>query len=198
METAARLSMAVGAGLLLMGCDGASSGDGDNAPRATYAELAAEADAFEREVVPLDNTEGATLPTAGSSTYEGVVTFGEVFRSMPAMAGEITLEVDFEDSSLSGTAENFVTEDEEEVSGSLDIEDGRVYRESNLIDGNNALGAFVSGRLEVGDGAAYDFNGGLQGELLGDDHTHASGTLEGGLLTPEGPNSFFGQFTAER
>ncbi len=208
MGLASRGALAAALGLALAGCGGGSDGGDDDGPRPTFAELEAEGTALQEEIDALEITDPSELPTEGSASYEGVIGIESAFAQddegpdsgLPSMGGELSLEVDFEDSSLSGTAENFVTEAGEEMEGSLDIEDGQVYRDAEVgtEDEEPSFGAVVTGRLEDEDGGAYEFGGGLAGEFRGSSHSHVQGEVGGTVLTPDGVEAFEGGFVAER
>ena len=182
--------------LALAGCDDVADGGGSNEPRPTYAALVADQDALYDETVGLSYTDPSTLPITGSANYEGVMTMGSG-GAMPEMAGELTLDMNFADSSLSGGASNFVTEDGEEMTGSLDVASGRILTEIDVSE-DYTYGALLTSQLEDEAGGDYDFAGGLAGDFLGEDHSHAEGIVEGTVMTPDGVDYFEGEFITER
>lgn len=201
MRTASHVALAAALGLLLAGCGG--SGGDEEEERPTFAELEAESEALAAEIEDLEVTDPAALPVEGSATYEGVISVesaeADGFGFVPPMGGELTLDVDFDDSTVSGSAENFVTTDGEEMSGSLDIGNGQVFRDANIEEGQESTFATtLSGQLEDADGGEYSFGGGLAGNFLGTSHSHVGGGLEGVVVTPDGVDVFEGGFVAER
>ncbi len=200
---------ALAAAGVMAGCSDSGSGDGSgggpgvsepplvSGPPPTYAELSTEAEKLGEQVEDLYLTEPSNLPTSGSARYDGVIAIATdgVGGAPEDFAGELSLNVDFEDSNLSGQASNFVTVDEERLDGSLAITNGDLDRNTNpefeptyLFD--------MNGTLSDSDGDEFQVDAGGAGAFLGDDGEATFGFVVGGMSSEDGTADLEGIYLA--
>lgn len=185
--------LALAAAGLLSGC----SDGGDS--RASYDELGDEFDALLDRSDPLPITDPSTLPVSGSATYEGVVGLSTPGNDgIPAdMLGEMTLVADFSSDDLSGSAGDFVTDQNEELDGRLDISNGGFDRDAD-VDVFYTFGFDLDGTLTTEDGDDLDVDAEAVGDFLGEDNEQAIGLVDGIIVSPEGAAVTEGGFIVER
>ena len=194
---------AIAAVMALGGCLGGGSGD-DSAPvggttTATTATTVAEAlDTYEELQAKIDSgalTAVSELPT-GSATMTGYLGVGDLGDDGDLTAlGDMTLDVDFDGGSVTGSAENFALynedsyEKEEDVSGSLAI--------AGSISGVT-LDANATGTLTDASGSTVDAALGMTGDFYDVDGTlTVLGDVDGTLTDDEGTFAVEGGFYAQ-
>lgn len=192
-----RISTSICSLLLLAACGGGSTG-GSNAPAFTSTQGAVdELEFFLDEVEQLGPTPAEVIPTSGSARYEGVFSLAQTVSLFPGdpnpslrnpMIGELGLNVDFADNTVSGNADNFFG-GEGAVAGALTISDGEVLRTDVgvLFDGD------VSGQLGFGS-VQRDVDGAIFGFFIGENAEFPSGSFEG---TADGFLPLSGAFFAD-
>ena len=129
-------------------------------------------------------TDPSTLPTSGSATYDGLVDMsaaGEAETFFETMTGEVSgLDVGFGDDTVTGTATNFVTSDEERLAGEVTFGGGFVDRAVEPNGGGWTFGASDTGGLLTDEGGSQHVvsNGVLRGDFVGADRGLAGGTVD--------------------
>lgn len=162
-----KTSMKLIALLSLAACSGGSGGDGvagdgedvvapDPAPELGFQERLAAADV----------TPSADLPVTGTAVFDGLfqVAVGtDVDNPLSSASGDARLDVDFADNSLTGVANNFVDQDGDQISGSVNFENGVIDR--SLANATIVTETSGSIALDTGD-TAFDqqLAGGFFGE----------------------------------
>lgn len=155
--------------LSLAACGGSSTG-GDAAFTTTQGALD-ELEFFIDKSDRLDVTPFGNVPVTGSASYEGVFGVARFVERFPGdtnpnvedpLIGEVTLDVDFQANTLSGSADNFF-DGVSSVSGNLAIFDGELFRDNSE---GVVFGADVDGRLPIA-GAQRDIEGILIGGFNG-------------------------------
>lgn len=144
----------------------------------------------------------SSIPTTGSADYTGFV-YGELSNEnddiTDSVIGSLTLEVGFNagGASFAGTANDFVDESDNDLTGSLIISGGSLNRAGNPAD-DATVGIGLAGTLT--DDADNDlvFGFALEGDFLGGAY-NAIGGAALGRVTVDGVNQDFdGGFIAEQ
>lgn len=156
--------------------------DNDNDRTPSFTELAARNRLMEVRVNAMDET--ATLPTAGSATYEGTGAFDIGANGSTDMLADLTLEADFAKSEVGGGFSNFVEADGDRVGGDLTIADSVVN--GNTFDAN--------ARGTLNNGTAQDVNVDMAGTFRGDDADAILGMMDGTI----GSDVLGGDFVATK
>lgn len=149
---------------------------------------------------PPSYTALATVPTTGSASYAGFL-FGEISASGvddENIIGRLSMEAQFTatSASLTGTATDFVDEDDRPLDGALTIAGGALDRAGNPANDATLRGATVSGTLTGSAAGALDFGLQLEGDFLGVSHAAIGGEAIGRVDTPTGSRDFDGGFIA--
>jgi hypothetical protein len=175
------------------------------APDTTTAGQQAAATALLNEWAPTNPptyTDISAIPTTGGAEYAGFV-YGDLSNGSDAIAdsviGSLNLEVAFNPSgaTFSGTASDFVDEDDNNLIGSLTVSDGALDRSGNPAD-DATVGVNLAGTLTDDADRDLVFGFALEGDFLGGDHDAIGGAALG-RVTVDGVNQDFdGGFIAER
>ena len=155
-----------------------SSGGSSGAPNTgggsdvSYGDLNAEYGRIRKDSARVAQNQGYTtnLPTSGTATYAGVASFSE--SANPQIIANANLNVDFRDSSMSGSLSNFRGDDGTVFDGAMNLSDG-------AFDGSDgSISADISGHL-TSDSArmsTVDSIGEFAGNFIGDNHQYVRGT----------------------
>lgn len=185
-------------GLSACGGGGGSSGGGSGGSPDDFAALDAEAADLVASTFSASLTRD--LPDTGSATYEGVMGLtapggdpGDVRAILddPALLGDLTMEADFGDRTISGTADNFQAADGGTVDGALDIADGTITE-----GGVTRFSAGLSGTLEQ-DGTATTYNGRVNGQFYDSRGDNIAGTVRADATTNGVRDNVYGAIIAE-
>ncbi len=188
--------VALAAAGVMAGCSDSGSDGGGQRP--SYDDLTSEAEALGERAEDMYLTDPSDLPTSGSASYEGVIGFATLGDSGAPedFAGELSLNVDFDDSELSGQASNFVTAGEEQLEGSLSITNGELDRDTDpeieptyTFDMNGTLSDASDDDFQV------DAEG--AGAFLGDSGEATFGVVAGGISSEDGTSYIEGVFLAD-
>ncbi|MDX8350777.1 hypothetical protein [Cognatiyoonia sp. IB215182] len=175
-------------------CGGGGSSPAPTAPAEpppSFSELQTDYQALLSSVGTVPYLDPIDLPATGSAQYEGVVKItGDV--SMTELTGQMFLDINFQDRSVNGSAENFRLNDNTLLSGSLPLNETSI--QLDLIPGERAfVGSFEDSRLTQ-PGVTYDFEGlGFDGwfQTTGsNDPSYVDGGVGGEMIIDDTPASF--------
>lgn len=159
-----------------------------------FAEMVAHGERIEDRIEALPSR-STTMPTSGTGTYNGVAGFvaGDG-HAAPAMSdatlvAQAELTADFGARNISGELTNFRNDKNQEIEGSIRIENG-----TGSPGGNTYHNAHVTGSLDL-DGRSSDVRGGMYTQFEGPDAPLLRGRFEN--LTIGGEN-YRGRLVAER
>ncbi|MEY1555085.1 hypothetical protein AB3Y40_05570 [Yoonia sp. R2331] len=177
--------------LALAGCSTGGSNSGTLSRSAQAADL-------EETLSATNITNPATLPTTGSTTYQGFMTAGLPTGAGGARTeylGDLTMNVDFAASrdQVTGTARNFAAGNDQ-LTGVLIIRQGDLFRNTNTSQ-NFTFTGDVNGTLKQGV-SAFVIDAEIAGEFRGRDQEGVSGLLFGDVTGPAGQDIFDGTFFA--
>ena len=166
----------------------ACGGGGGSESRPSFEELSAGETAMATRIDALDATE--TMPTTGSTIYNGYL---NVSTSVGGdILGEITMNADFDDNGITGTASNFADANGGLYDGSVGL--------NGTISGNGFSGG-LAGTLTDQDDELLAVTGEIDGGFLGANAEAISAEVEGTINwsgDPGNPIGFEGGFIAER
>ena len=138
----------------------------------TQAALSEASDLLDAAML-LDNTAQSGLPT-GSVAYSGVVGIGSASTDLDILSdvqadplfavGRMTLNVDFATTEVTGTSDNFIDGNNNQINGSLDFDASTVL----LGGGNPGLRGQLTGELFPVNGDTYTYDVPISGGFLGD------------------------------
>jgi len=143
-----------------------------------------------------------TIPTSGSANYDGFV-YGTLANTSDtitdSLIGEVTIAVAFGSSStsLTGSIDNLVDQDGDEVTGSLTLSSGSFDR-SGSPTSDPTIAIAVSGSLTDDLAQSLAINGQLEGDFLGTDHAAIGGEFFGTLQHNGNGQNIDGGFITER
>ncbi|MGR3660109.1 MAG: hypothetical protein ACU0CA_02835 [Paracoccaceae bacterium] len=189
--------------LALAGCGGAGGGGSQGGPgRETrppidYATLEAEARLLHDTWDDISFTDPSSLPMSGSATYSGIMQLdiqkgaGEI-----SMDGLLNMKVSFANNAVSGTATNFIDENNANYSGKLTLSNGMIDRGADP-NVDYTLQADIGGTLSGG-GKSFDISADLQGDFHGSGWKATSGGVQGSAVSSYGTGYVFGEFVAAR
>lgn len=194
--TMLRSAATLGASLaVLAGCSGGGGGSDDPPP--TYDELLDQAQTLADEASDAGPTDPAVEGApSGTARYDGAIGLESngAFNGADVIVGELRLDADFGDASVSGSAGSFVTETDERFDGSLDITAGTITVAANSV----SVTADLDGVLTDESDTDYAFDGGLLGGFGGEEYRYLSG-IAGATVTSSGVASgALGIFATER
>lgn len=163
------LILTVPAIAFLAACGGSSAGSAGGGVSNAFNTPQGAIDAledFNNRNGELQPTPVAAIPTAGSASYDGVLTVARFVERFPGdpdplvldpLIGELEVDVDFAANTVTGGADNFFSPTNA-VEGSLTLSEGEILRDPAAV----LVGAEVSGTLPVR-GAQQGVTGGLLG-----------------------------------
>ncbi len=169
-----RAMLATAAVGTLAACGG--SGDG----RPSYDELNTRYDQLADVVIGQEIFQPEALPTSGSQTYDGAISFF-IFDASIELIGELELSTGFAgNGSINGTADNFSDNVDFEFDGELTIDNGAIFR-----DGNPNTAGFVAdmaGDLSSTNGEVdLSVDSIVVGDFYGDNYEYIFGAVRGTL-----------------
>lgn len=188
---------------ILAGCGGAGGGGSQGGPGSEtrppidYATLEAEAKLLHDSWDDISFTDPSSLPMSGSATYSGVMQLdiqngaGEI-----SMDGLLNMKVSFASNSITGTATNFIDENNANYSGNLALSNGMIDRDADP-NIEYTLQADIGGTL-TGGGKSFDISADLQGDFRGTSWKATSGGVQGSAVSSYGTGYVFGEFVASR
>lgn len=145
----------------LSACGGGGS---DGVLPLSYAEGSAAALALFDEVAALPGT--VALPTSGTARYEGFAQIDPDDGVDRILLSRLQIDLDFRTAAIDGELDNFVWQDEERVSGEVDISNGAITGTQLEFDLNGILEDSV-GRATIAARATAVFQGEEADGLLG-------------------------------
>lgn len=156
-----------------------------------------DADAFRTEGEAFLEAEGysdpATLPTTGSAAYTGFIGFD---TDDVTTIGELEMTADFSGAgSISGSATNFVSDNDATYAGSLSIDNGIIDRAADLENFNYTFNADIAGTL-TSEGDDFVVDGLMEGDFVGGSQEYITGHVTGNVMTNEGIKVISGNFGA--
>lgn len=139
---------------------------------------------LENEIVGLDYTDPATLPTTGSAQYNGVMGLAVGGGESPAevLAGDLELNASFAQSAVTGSVTDIVDGNNDEYGGSLDIDDDYFNRNTDPDD-EFTYGASLTGSVTDPDGDEWDIDAIMDGDFFGTNWSHTAGEVVGDACT---------------
>lgn len=152
-------------------------------------------EAIDQEIASLPLIDPALLPASGGATYDGVMVLGTNGQGgVPdAMAGDLALDVDFDDDTLTGAVDAIRTDTDERLAGTLVLTNGRIDRGADLAD-EYTFGFDLNGTLtDEGDDDLVVVGEGA-GDFYGSGATHVGGIVDGIVAGPGGNASLQGEF----
>lgn len=172
---------------LLSGC-GSSGG---NAFQSLLNQRADQYDAIKGDpLVP-----NASIPTTGSVQYQGFVFAGSADAATntisDGLVGELTVDANFSNSSISGTASNFVTKSGAELSGALQVGTSLINRFS---PSQVAIFAPMNGDLTRDNGDVYQVTSTIAGDFYGTAAQDIFGDVIGNYVLNGTSHEFNGDF----
>lgn len=160
----------------LSACGGSSTGlKATFEPVTPVQSLRAEVDRLSSEIDTSNVTRGEAIPERGTASFSGVAAFGFLVESSlgDGVGGEMTLDVNFANNTLSGDVDNFYSREGDAREGLLTISNGRMLRtESGAL-----MTANVAGQLDIVSGVK-ELEGEMAGSFSGDTPEHAAGVIE--------------------
>lgn len=150
---------------------------------------------------PIAYTSLAVIPTSGSARYDGYL-YGALSDARgsqtESVIGRLNLDVAFSNSSagFTGNASDFVTGDNDALTGTLSISGGGLNRNGNPASDATVQGVAVNGTL-TGAGATRVFGIALEGDFLGTTAEAIGGDALGRVTVDGTDQDFDGGFIAE-
>ncbi len=190
--------LAISLGVLVScGSGGGNSGLPPTTPSTSYAEFGAKAVVLHNAWDAVAFSGPGTLPASGSAAYAGVMQLTlETGAGALKMDGAMTLTSNFSSNSLSGTARNFVDQNEFSYSGNLAITGGVLNRTANT-GLEYTYSAIINGSLS-GNAEVFGISGDLSGDFRGLNYGAISGVVAGSATSSFGIGYMFGDFIAEQ
>jgi hypothetical protein len=187
----------------LMGCSdsGGNSSNGGPSDPLTFSDYDQALSDLQNEAGAAGFFEPADLPATGAAQYEGTIALAtnEFASEQVAMAGELTIGVDFANpmDAISGAATDFVDDENNRLDGSLVLSDGLVDRTADPVTFPYQFD--VAGTLTSPADGELVFDGGAQGDFLGEDGPDYMVGVHGGTVLINGEEQVYsGEFAAER
>ena len=179
-------------GLMTVALAGCGNGDDDR----DFADVERETLDMLGDVSSLGISPALFLPTSGTASYDGYLGAAD---TSGAIIGDLDLTADFGADSISGTASNFIDEENTEYTGRLTISNGDIFRTADPAT-EYQIAADVNGTLST-DEARTSVNAIMLGDFFGGSQQGVAGILRGtttdqfGTTLLDGSNS---GFVAER
>lgn len=144
----------------------------------------------------------SSLPTSGTATYNGTFSGQLANRTdsvTDTLIGAMTLNVGFTASSVqvSGTVSDVIDDDNDALSGRLDLSGGSLDRAGNPSSDATLL-LMARGTLTDSDGRALEIGAQLEGDFLGTGHRAVGGEVLGNVRVNGADQDFDGGFIGAR
>lgn len=180
--------------LLLAAC-GEDSGGGGTTPPAIYSAYQAQASALHATWASIAVTDPTTLPVSGSAAFSGIMLLDtELGAGATSTAGALNLVANFATDSISGSADNFVDDADNLMTGTLVISNGVLDRTADTSI-EYTFSSLLAGIL-AGGGESFVISADLSGDFLGPFYDAAAGVIAGTAVTAFGSGYLFGEFIA--
>jgi hypothetical protein len=185
---------------LLAACGGSGGGGSGGASNDnafafnSYSQGAKFGDALGTKLLARSPTPAAGVPVTGTARYDGIIDLSLQNQSRDTVIGTVRLDVDFATNSFDGSAGYFMNPFNERVSGSLQVTNGTIVRQSVPFVTADLTGSVVfdAGRMNVTANAAGSFAG-TDADL---NAVKITGT--GKLTSGNATRNIIGAWTAER
>lgn len=144
----------------------------------------------------------SAIPQTGGADYTGFI-YGELANDSDSITdsviGSLTLEVGFTaaGATFTGTASDFVDEDDADLTGSLTVSGGTLNRDGNPAS-DATVGANLAGTLTDTADRELAFGVQLEGDFLGSAYNAIGGAALGRVTVGSVNQDFDGGFIAER
>lgn len=145
-----------------------------------------------------DTTGGIDAPISGTARYDGFMTLNlPTSEGRAPFTGSLGLDVDFDASAaqVTGEANNFLSPDDDMLSGRLMVTDGEIDSSAER-PADYTFEAGISGTLRGPQFRNMVITGTLIGDFNGDTAEVLSGSSFGDVIGPTGADIFNGSFSA--
>lgn len=176
------------AGGLMLGVAGCSG----STPMTFQQQIDAGTEMYERsEFLPYSLP--ASIPTSGSARYQGYVATDIAYAGVVsnAVIGNLTLDANFANDTISGSASNFVDIAGENYSGSLAVTSG-VYDRTLDPTTDFTIAADIRGTLTDTGAVTYAVDGEMFADFIGVNHQFIYGFVEGTVTSIDGVGTLEG------
>lgn len=153
-----------------------SSSGGSSSGQGPLQDALEEAESLLAFVNPLGVTPTADLPMSGSATYDGFIAFSGVGVD-ESFIGDLSLDVNFANNSISGSATDFLDNSENAYTGTLVVDGGAIDRSADPQT-DVQFDADIGGTLADG-GASRTIDGELKGYFVGSNQSAVVGSVSG-------------------
>lgn len=195
------LTAHIAGGLMLgvAGCSGPTVQPPDVVPMTFQQQIDAGTDMYDRsEFLPYSLP--ASIPTSGSARYQGFVATVIDYPGVDwnSVIGNLTLDANFANDTISGSASNFVDIAGENYSGSLAVTSGVYDRTLDPVT-DWTIAADIGGTLTDTGAVTYAVDGEMFADFIGVNHQFIDGIVVGTVTSIDGVGTFYdGSVIAER
>lgn len=165
----------------------------------TFAEQLDSGRAMYVRNIALPYTSMAVLPTVGSVRYDGYVISDLLYNGVVGntVSGTLTLNANFANDAITGSATDFVDLSESAYTGTLNISGGSVDRTLDPIV-DYTISAGIGGVLTGADATVYTVDGAIRADFLGAGYQAIYGLVDGTATSTNGVATLEGEIIAER
>ncbi len=182
------------AAVVLSACGG-DSGGGSTTPPVDYSGYQATTAQLMTTWGGIAATDPATLPLSGTASYQGVMQMDvQTASGIVGMSGALALSSNFLNSTITGSVQGVVDENNLYYTGSLAITGGVIDRAA--VPAGYTYTANMDGTL-TGAGEVFGISADLSGDFLGASYAGSSGIVAGTATSSIGSGTLFGTFTVE-
>lgn len=145
-------------------------------------------------------TDPGELPISGTARYDGFLTLGlPTPTGRQTFSGDLALTVDFDAAAaqVTGVADSFSTDDDDDVRGRIMITDGMIDRKAQTVS-DYTFEAGLSGTLSGDAFRNLVISGTMLGDFNGEDADAVTGRVFGDLVGATGEDIFNGSFSAAK